>query len=184
MIWLLWLGQRRGGGGDVHDLQGALGPGGLVPQAPEAGLRGRARALLVNAGNANAFTGEKGDLALQDCASAAARQLGCTGRQVMIGSTGVIGLLPDAGKITRLLPVLGKNLKPDAWQAGAGAIRTTDTFAKGASATATIDGVTVRINGIAKGSGMIAPDMATMLAYVSTTPPIPADVLHALLRRR
>ena len=144
---------------------------------------GPARALLVNAGNANAFTGKKGDLALQDCASAAARQLGCTRGQVMIGSTGVIGLLPDAGKITRLLPVLGKNLKPDAWQAGAGAIRTTDTFAKGASATATIDGVTVRINGIAKGSGMIAPDMATMLAYVATDAAIPADVLHALLRK-
>lgn len=144
---------------------------------------GTARALLVNAGNANAFTGKKGDQALQDCASAAAGQLGCTKGQVMIGSTGVIGVLLDAGKITGLMPGLAANLQPDAWQAGAGAIRTTDTFAKGASATATIDGVKVRINGIAKGSGMIAPDMATMLAYVATDAAIPPDVLHVLLRK-
>ncbi len=145
--------------------------------------RGMARALLVNAGNANAFTGKKGDLALQDCAGATARLLGCTKPQVMIGSTGVIGVLLDAGKITGLLPTLAANLQADAWQAGAEAIRTTDTFAKGASATAKIDGVTVRINGIAKGSGMIAPDMATMLSYVATDAAIPPDVLHALLRK-
>ncbi len=144
---------------------------------------GATRALLVNAGNANAFTGKKGDLALQTCAAAAAKQIGCTRGQVMIGSTGVIGVLLDASRITGLLPALAKKLHPNAWQAGAEAIRTTDTFAKGACATALIDGVEVRINGIAKGSGMIAPDMATMLAYVATDAAIPGDVLHILLRK-
>lgn len=144
---------------------------------------GLARGLLVNAGIANAFTGRQGALALQSCASAAAKQLGCTKGQVMIGSTGVIGAPLDADKITKLIPGLAANLRPDGWQAGAGAIRTTDTFAKGASAIAMIDGVSVRMNGIAKGSGMIAPDMATMLAYVATDAAIPPDVLHALLRK-
>ncbi len=144
---------------------------------------GATRALLVNAGNANAFTGRKGDLALQACAAAAAKQIGCTRGQVMIGSTGVIGVLLDASRITGLLAALAKKLHPNAWQAGAEAIRTTDTFAKGACATALIDGVEVRINGIAKGSGMIAPDMATMLAYVATDAAIPGDVLHILLRK-
>ena len=145
--------------------------------------RGMARALLVNAGNANAFTGKKGDQAIQDCASAAAKQLGCAKAQVMAGSTGVIGILLDAGKIIPLLPALAANLQPNAWQAAAGAIRTTDTFAKGAAVSALIDGIEVRINGIAKGSGMIAPDMATMLAYVATDAAIPPDVLHVLLRK-
>ncbi|MGK2873035.1 MAG: bifunctional glutamate N-acetyltransferase/amino-acid acetyltransferase ArgJ [Alphaproteobacteria bacterium] len=144
---------------------------------------GATRALLVNAGNANAFTGRKGDLALQTCAAAAAKQIGCTRGQVMIGSTGVIGVLLEASRITGLLAALAKKLHPNAWQAGAEAIRTTDTFAKGACATALIDGVEVRINGIAKGSGMIAPDMATMLAYVATDAAIPGDVLHILLRK-
>lgn len=144
---------------------------------------GATRALLVNAGNANAFTGRKGDLALRACAAAAAKQIGCTRGQVMIGSTGVIGVLLDASRITGLLAALAKKLHPNAWQAGAEAIRTTDTFAKGACATALIDGVEVRINGIAKGSGMIAPDMATMLAYVATDAAIPGDVLHILLRK-
>ena len=145
--------------------------------------QGHARALLVNAGNANAFTGIKGDKALRDCAAAAANQIGCTRGQVMVGSTGVIGLLLDSAKITRLLPALAANLNPDAWRAGAEAIRTTDTFAKGATATAKIDGAEVRINGMAKGSGMIAPDMATMLAYVATDATLPPDVLYALLRK-
>ncbi|MDP1671076.1 MAG: bifunctional glutamate N-acetyltransferase/amino-acid acetyltransferase ArgJ, partial [Alphaproteobacteria bacterium] len=116
-------------------------------------------------------------------AAAAAKQIGCTRGQVMIGSTGVIGVLLDASRITGLLAALAKKLHPNAWQAGAEAIRTTDTFAKGACATALIDGVEVRINGIAKGSGMIAPDMATMLAYVATDAAVPGDVLHALLRK-
>ena len=145
--------------------------------------RGMARALLVNAGNANAFTGKKGDQAIQDCASSVAKQLGCAKAQVMAGSTGVIGMPLDAGKIIPLLPALAANLQPNAWQAAAGAIRTTDTFAKGAAVSALIDGIEVRINGIAKGSGMIAPDMATMLAYVATDAAIPPDVLHVLLRK-
>ncbi|MEQ1888612.1 MAG: bifunctional glutamate N-acetyltransferase/amino-acid acetyltransferase ArgJ [Alphaproteobacteria bacterium] len=138
---------------------------------------GAARALLVNAGNANAFTGKNGELALKACAGAAAKALGCRAGQV------VIGLPLDAEKITRLLPALAANLDAAAWQAGAGAICTTDTFSKGACATAIIDGAEVRIGGIAKGSGMIAPDMATMLAYVATDAAIPGDVLHALLRK-
>ncbi len=144
---------------------------------------GAARALLVNAGNANAFTGKNGELALKACAGAAAKALGCRTGQVMIGSTGVIGLPMDADKITRLLPALAAKLDAAVWQAGAGAICTTDTFSKGACATAIIDGAEVRIGGIAKGSGMIAPDMATMLAYVATDAAIPGDVLHALLRK-
>lgn len=144
---------------------------------------GAARGLLVNAGIANAFTGKKGDMALRACAAAAAKALSCRKGEVMIGSTGVIGAQLDAAKITRLMPALTASLKPEGWQAAAGAIRTTDTFAKGATALAKIDGVAVRINGIAKGSGMIAPDMATMLAYVTTDAALPSDVLHALLRK-
>ena len=99
----------------------------------------------------------------------------------MNASTGVIGVVLDAGKITARLPALTAALDADAWPAAAGAIMTTDTFAKGAVAEAVIDGVTVRIAGVTKGSGMIAPNMATMLAFVATDAAISAGALQAMI---
>ena len=115
-------------------------------------------------------------------ASAVAKRFDCRQSQVMMASTGVIGvLLPDA-KITARIPEIAKRLAPDAWGEAAHAITTTDTFAKGAVAEAQIEGQTVRIAGIAKGSGMIAPDMATMLAFVATDAAIAPAALQALAR--
>lgn len=144
---------------------------------------GTARAVLVNSGNANAFTGRAGREAAERCAQATAGALGCKPRQVFLASTGVIGeVLPDE-RITRRLPELVAGLAADRWNDAARAIMTTDTFPKVATRQAQIDGVTVTINGIAKGSGMIAPDMATMLAFVVTDATIPAAVLQTLLAR-
>jgi glutamate N-acetyltransferase / amino-acid N-acetyltransferase len=114
-------------------------------------------------------------------AAAAAGRFGCNPAEVFISSTGVIGEPPPADKIIDALAPAADRLAPDAWETAARAIMTTDTFPKGATAAATIDGVTVRINGFCKGSGMIAPDMATMLAYVFTDAALPAPVLQALL---
>ena len=100
---------------------------------------------------------------------------------MFISSTGVIGEPPPAEKIIGALPQIVPLLSADSWEPAARAIMTTDTFAKGATATAAIDGVEVRINGFAKGSGMIAPDMATMLAYVFTDAALPPAVLQPLL---
>jgi glutamate N-acetyltransferase/amino-acid N-acetyltransferase len=100
---------------------------------------------------------------------------------VFISSTGVIGEPPPADKIIAALPQVAARLSGDAWEPAARAITTTDTFPKGATATAKIDGVEVRLNGFAKGSGMIAPDMATMLAYVFTDAALPAAVLQPIL---
>lgn len=141
------------------------------------------RGVVVNAGCANSFTGAPGAAAARRVAEAAGKAIGCAADQVMLSSTGVIGvLLPDA-KITARMSDLAAGLKADAWGAAAHAIMTTDTFPKGATAEAEIDGVKVRINGVAKGSGMIAPDMATMLAYVATDANIAPPVLRSLLRR-
>jgi glutamate N-acetyltransferase/amino-acid N-acetyltransferase len=148
---------------------------------------GVARALLVNAGVANVFTGHAGKRVLEVCAAAVAQLAGCRPNEVMQAATGVIAVLPDHKKIVAALPGLHRGLAhsggaPGAWERAANAIRTTDTFAKGATATARIGGVAVRINGIAKGSGMIAPNMATMLAFIVTDAQLPAAVLRALLR--
>jgi glutamate N-acetyltransferase / amino-acid N-acetyltransferase len=140
------------------------------------------RALVVNAGCANSFTGRPGADAARRVASAVAKRFDCRQNQVMMASTGVIGvLLPDA-KITPRIPEIAKALAPDAWGEAAHAIITTDTFAKGAVAEAEIEGRIVRIAGIAKGSGMIAPDMATMLAFVATDAAIAPAALQALAR--
>ena len=140
------------------------------------------RALVVNAGCANSFTGRPGADAARRVASAVAKRFDCRQGQVMMASTGVIGqLLPDA-KITARVPEIATALRADAWNAAAHAIITTDTFAKGAVAEAKIEGETVRIAGIAKGSGMIAPDMATMLAFVATDAAIAPAALQALSR--
>src|SRR6185369_15482476 len=105
----------------------------------------------------------------------------CRQRDVMLASTGVIGVLLDDGKITARLPEIEQRLAPDAWDAAAAAIMTTDTFPKGAVAVAEIDGVPVRIAGIAKGSGMIAPDMATTLAFIATDATISPAALQTLV---
>ena len=145
--------------------------------------QGRVRAIVVNSGNANAFTGRAGMASVERTAAAAADLVGCASREVMLASTGVIGEpLPDH-KIRDALPALRAALAEDAWQAAAEAIMTTDTFAKGATAKARIGEVEVTVNGIAKGSGMIAPDMATMLAFVFTDATIPAPALQGLLAR-
>ncbi|MGE0258822.1 MAG: bifunctional glutamate N-acetyltransferase/amino-acid acetyltransferase ArgJ [Alphaproteobacteria bacterium] len=142
---------------------------------------GTARAIVVNSGNANVFTGRSGWQVVEATAETVARLLGCERREVFISSTGVIGEPPPPERIVAALPGAFEKLSPEAWEAAARAIMTTDTFPKGATATATIDGATVRLNGFAKGSGMIAPNMATMLGYLFTDANLPAGVLQSLL---
>jgi len=142
---------------------------------------GTVRAIVANSGNSNTFTGRAGKEVVEATAATAARLLECDPRQVFISSTGVIGEPPPADKIVGALPQVVRVLSTDGWEVAARAILTTDTFPKGATATAAIDGVEVRLNGFAKGSGMIAPDMATMLAYVFTDAALPHQVLQPLL---
>jgi len=142
---------------------------------------GKARGIVVNSGNSNVFTGRAGKEAVQTTAATTARLLGCDPSEIFISSTGVIGEPPPAEKIIGALPQVVSSLSAAAWEPAARAILTTDTFPKGAASTATIDGVEVRLNGFAKGSGMIAPDMATMLAYVFTDAALPPAVLQPLL---
>lgn len=142
---------------------------------------GTARAIVVNAGNANAFNGIAGDKVVAETAATAARLLGCRPEEVFQASTGVIGQPMPADRIARTLADVAKDLSPTAWADAAEAIGTTDTFPKAATRSCTIAGVPVTLNGIAKGSGMIAPDMATMLAFVFTDAAIPAPVLQSLL---
>ncbi|HEX5280821.1 MAG TPA: bifunctional glutamate N-acetyltransferase/amino-acid acetyltransferase ArgJ [Micropepsaceae bacterium] len=144
-------------------------------------LGAAARVLVVNSGNANAFTGLAGMEAVRKIAESAAGMLSCRAQEVFIASTGVIGEpLPDQ-KIIRVLPELADSGAAGAWRAAGEAIMTTDTFPKLATASAFIDGHRVTINGIAKGSGMIAPDMATMLSFVFTDAKLPSAVLQPLL---
>ena len=142
-----------------------------------------APALIVNSGNANAFTGRKAaSRPLAPTAEAAAAVAGCRPQEVFLASTGVIGEPLPVKKITSVLPDIYENTGATAWDQAARAIMTTDTFAKMATATAhDRRRKRVRINGIAKGSGMIAPDMATMLSFVFTDAAIPPDVLQPLL---
>jgi glutamate N-acetyltransferase / amino-acid N-acetyltransferase len=142
---------------------------------------GKVRAIVVNSGNANVFTGRAGWQVVETTAATAARLLGCKPSEVFISSTGVIGEPPPADRISAALPHVIPRLDAAAWETAARAIMTTDTFPKGATATATIHGTPVRLNGFAKGSGMIAPDMATMLVYLFTDAALPANVLQALL---
>jgi glutamate N-acetyltransferase/amino-acid N-acetyltransferase len=145
--------------------------------------KGQARAILVNAGNANAFTGKAGAEGTEAMAEAAAAAVGCKKKDVLIASTGVIGEKLPADRISKAVPKLHAALAPNGWARAAKAICTTDTFPKGASATCEIGGTQVTIAGIAKGSGMIAPDMATMLSFVFTDAKIPQAVLQKLLRK-
>jgi glutamate N-acetyltransferase/amino-acid N-acetyltransferase len=144
---------------------------------------GKARALLVNSGNANAFTGKRGREAVKLSAALAAKVAGCPAKQVFLASTGVIGEPLDATKFDAVLADVAARAKPGPWQDAAAAIMTTDTYPKGASRTVDLGGVPVTINGIAKGAGMIAPDMATMLSFLVTDAPIAAPVLQALLSK-
>jgi glutamate N-acetyltransferase/amino-acid N-acetyltransferase len=144
---------------------------------------GRARALVVNSGNANAFTGKSGREATRLTAAAAAKALGCRPGEVFLASTGVIGEPLDGSKFSHVMDRMVVDASPKAWRAAASAIMTTDTFPKVATATAQLGSATVTLNGIAKGAGMIAPDMATMLSFVFTDAPIAAPALQALLAR-
>ncbi len=139
------------------------------------------RALVVNAGCANSFTGKPGADAVRRVATAVGKRFDCRQRDVMMASTGVIGVILDDSKITARLPEVETRLTADAWAQAGRAIMTTDTFPKGSYATAMIDGVEVKIAGIAKGSGMIAPDMATMLAFVATDAAIAPAALQTLV---
>ncbi len=143
---------------------------------------GVARVIVVNSGNANVFTGSKGRAACEATAAAAAASLRCEPHAVFIASTGVIGEPLDAEKIVAALPAAIAAAQPLGWREAAEAIMTTDTFPKLATASAMIGGAKVTVNGIAKGSGMIAPDMATMLAFLFTDAAIPAPVLQAMLK--
>jgi glutamate N-acetyltransferase/amino-acid N-acetyltransferase len=158
-------------------------PGAPIDWCRGALKGGKARALVVNAGNANVFTGRAGAEAVKASAEAAARLVGCRAREVFIASTGVIGQRLPVEKLEAALPALHASLSDEAWERAARAIMTTDTFPKAATRTAEIGGAEVRITGIAKGSGMIAPDMATMLAFVFTDAKLPAPLLQRLLSR-
>jgi glutamate N-acetyltransferase/amino-acid N-acetyltransferase len=142
---------------------------------------GCARALVVNAGNANAFTGMKGHKAVETTIKAAAEAVGCPEIEVFLASTGVIGEPMDAGRFTHLLEQLAQDAAPHGWQAAAQAIMTTDTFPKLATRTAKIGDTHVTLNGITKGAGMIQPDMATMLCFVFTDAAIGQAALQKLV---
>jgi glutamate N-acetyltransferase/amino-acid N-acetyltransferase len=143
---------------------------------------GSARALVVNSGNANAFTGRTGRQATALTASIAAKAVGCQAAEVFLASTGVIGEPLDATKFDGVLGSLATQTAPEGWMDAARAIMTTDTFPKVATATVKLGKAKVTINGMAKGAGMIAPDMATMLSFVFTDAPISAPALQSLLK--
>ncbi|MBX9617676.1 MAG: bifunctional glutamate N-acetyltransferase/amino-acid acetyltransferase ArgJ [Hyphomicrobiales bacterium] len=157
------------------------------PSAPVEWCRtvlqgGKARALVVNSGNANAFTGLKGREAVKLTADFAARDIGCTPDEIFLASTGVIGEPLSADKFGAVMKGLVTSAKPGDWIDAARAIMTTDTFPKLAWKRVMLDGKPVIIAGIAKGAGMIQPDMATMLSFVFTDAPIAADILQMILK--
>lgn len=158
-------------------------PGAPVDWCREALKGGKARLVVVNAGNANVFTGRAGRDACAATASAAARLVGCAPHEVFVASTGVIGEVLPHEKLITALPGLHAGLRPDGWEAAARGIMTTDTFPKASTRVAKIGGVPVRITGFAKGSGMIAPDMATMLCFVFTDAAIPGAALQSMLKK-
>ena len=148
----------------------------LAPDNPKA-----PRLIVVNSGNANVFTGSAGDQAAELTANVARKVFDADAKAVLLASTGVIGEPLDVAKIVRALPKMKDKMSPDLWEKSARAIMTTDTYAKAASATAKIGDTDVIINGIAKGSGMIAPDMATMLAFIATDANISQAALQSIL---
>jgi glutamate N-acetyltransferase/amino-acid N-acetyltransferase len=144
---------------------------------------GKARALVVNSGNANAFTGKAGAQAVKITAALAAKATGGSVNEVFLASTGVIGEPLDAAKFDGVLETLAARAAPHGLLEAAKAIMTTDTFPKVATVSATLAGVEVTLTGMAKGAGMIAPDMATMLAFVFTDAPIAATALQSMLAK-
>ena len=150
-------------------------------QSKMGGDMSQGAAILVNSGNANAFTGNAGQASVDRICAAVAIGLGVPASAVFTSSTGVIGeVLPDH-KITKCIDALAGSLGEDALENAAKAIMTTDTYAKGSTASVEINGKTIKISGIAKGSGMVAPDMATMLVYIFTDAKIAQPDLQALL---
>ncbi|MGI9353094.1 MAG: bifunctional glutamate N-acetyltransferase/amino-acid acetyltransferase ArgJ [Rhizobiaceae bacterium] len=145
--------------------------------------KGKANAVVINSGNANAFTGKKGLEATAMTAKAASEVLGCSEKSVFLASTGVIGEPLDASIFKEKLQMAQAILSPDGWHTAAQAIMTTDTYPKLATRSFEIDGESYVLNGIAKGSGMIAPDMATMLSFLVTNLPVHHKVLQKLLSR-
>ena len=150
--------------------------------APEVNAAGRVRALIVNAGNANAGTGERGIADAQSTCTAVARLFGCAPHEILPFSTGVIMEPLPLANLIAALPAAQAALAPDRWFGAVSAIMTTDTVPKGASRQVVVDGVRVTITGVAKGSGMIHPNMATMLSFAATDMPIAAGVLRVLAR--
>jgi glutamate N-acetyltransferase / amino-acid N-acetyltransferase len=144
--------------------------------------RGVARALVVNSGNANAFTGKTGKQSTALTAAIAAKAVGCSTSEIFLASTGVIGEPLDATKFDGVLATLAESARPGDWIGAARAIMTTDTFPKVATATVKLGKTKVTINGMAKGAGMIAPDMATLLSFVFTDAPLSSAVLQSLLK--
>ena len=153
--------------------------GAPIPWCREVLNIGKARALIVNAGIANVFTGEQGFKTVLDTATAVASALSIEPSEVLVASTGTIGEQINTDKIVEKVPDLVSNFTNYAWEAAGKAIMTTDTFAKGVTRTATIGDTRVTINGIVKGSGMIEPNMATMLSYVFTDATIPQTIMDA-----
>src|SRR4051812_31998235 len=157
------------------------------PSAPVEWCRARlgrrgARALVVNSGNANAFTGKTGKQSTALTAAIAAKAVGCSPNEIFLASTGVIGEPLDATKFDGVLATLAQSAVPGDWIGAARAIMTTDTFPKVATATVKLGKTNVTINGMAKGAGMIAPDMATLLSFVFTDAPLSSAVLQSLLK--
>ena len=157
------------------------------PSAPVEWCRdmlkaGKARALVVNSGNANAFTGKSGRAATKLTAAIAAKAAGCKPSEIFLASTGVIGEPLDASKFAPVMQSLNERASAGGFLAAAKAIMTTDTFPKVATATVKIGKAKVTINGIAKGAGMIAPDMATMLSFIFTDATVAAPALQALVK--
>ncbi|WP_375250763.1 bifunctional glutamate N-acetyltransferase/amino-acid acetyltransferase ArgJ [Sphingomonas sp.] len=146
----------------------------------DALVLGQARALIVNAGNSNAFTGHRGRAAVEALAARAAMRLGCQPSDVFVASTGVIGVPLPVDKAEAGLDAAFVAPVAD-WRDAAATIGTTDTFEKGATATAIVDGRTITIAAIIKGSGMIAPDMATMLGFIFTDAAVSAPFLQSAL---
>ncbi len=158
-------------------------PGAAIDWCRDGVVGGRARALVVNSGNANVFTGRAGAEAVEATARATAQLVGCGAHEVFVASTGVIGEALPHEKLLAALPGLHSSLNAEAWEAAARGMMTTDTFPKAATRTTTIGDGAVRITGIAKGSGMIAPDMATMLCFIATDARIPSVLLQDMLSR-
>jgi glutamate N-acetyltransferase/amino-acid N-acetyltransferase len=142
---------------------------------------GQARVLVVNAGNANAFTGKRGRDAVETTAEFAMKATGCSRSEVYLASTGVIGEPLEAKKFQHLLDGLVKSARADAWTKAARAIMTTDTYPKLATRKARIGDVEVSINGFCKGAGMMAPDMATMLCFLFTDAAVSAAALRQIV---